>query len=195
VPGDPAAAGAASAVFRTHPRPVGRWLKLLRDQAAEHLQNLLPVRFRERFPEPRQNQLRARSRRRRKKVPACLRGLVPVLGRCYDGCGTNPPAAEEQRDIRRATTAKVDAGQLRRFYGCSFCNSFKGRNIAGLDPLTKKLTRLVNPRRHKWGRHFRWEGARLLGLTPVGRTTVHVLAMNEPERVELRQELIDQGLL
>jgi hypothetical protein len=35
----------------------------------------------------------------------------------------------------------------------------------------------------------------LVGRTAVGRTTVEVLAMNDPERVALRQELLDQGLL
>jgi hypothetical protein len=34
----------------------------------------------------------------------------------------------------------------------------------------------------------------LIGKTAVGRTTVEVLAMNDPARVALRQELIEQGL-
>ena len=68
------------------------------------------------------------------------------------------------------------------------------RSLAGVDPLTKGLTRLFNPRRHRWDRHFRLAGAILVGRTAIGRTTVEVLAMNEPERVALRQELLDQGL-
>lgn len=79
-------------------------------------------------------------------------------------------------------------------YACLRCNLHKGPNLAGIDQKTKKLTRLFNPRRHLWSRHFRWEGAVLLGKTAVGRATVAVLAMNDPERVALRQELIDQGL-
>src|SRR5262245_9600965 len=54
---------------------------------------------------------------------------------------------------------------------CLHCNSHKGPNIAGIDPVTKKLTRLFHPRRHKWHRHFRWEGAYLAGRTAVGRAT------------------------
>lgn len=76
---------------------------------------------------------------------------------------------------------------------CLHDNAHKGPNIAGIDPVTKKLTRLYNPRRHKWSRHFRWEGALLVGLTPVGRTTVAVLAMNHPEAVAVRLALIDEG--
>src|SRR5260370_26717221 len=77
---------------------------------------------------------------------------------------------------------------------CFHCNAHKGSNIAGRDSLTRKLTPLFNPRRQKWSRHFRWAGAYLGGRKPVGRTTVAVLNINEPLRVELRRELIADGL-
>ena len=80
-------------------------------------------------------------------------------------------------------------------YVCLRCNLHKGPNLAGIDPKTKKLTKFFNPRRHKWDRHFRWVGALLAGKTAVGRTTIEVLAMNDPDRVALREELIRQGLL
>jgi hypothetical protein len=79
-------------------------------------------------------------------------------------------------------------------YACLHCNLHKGPNLTGIDPKTKKLTRLFNPRRHRWSRHFRWHGEVLVGTSAVGRTTVEVLAMNDPARVALRQELMDQGL-
>jgi hypothetical protein len=77
---------------------------------------------------------------------------------------------------------------------CLSCNSHKGSNIAGLDPRTRRLTPLFHPRRHKWARHFRWEGAVLVGRTPVGRTTVEVLNINDPPRVDLREGLIAEGV-
>jgi hypothetical protein len=77
---------------------------------------------------------------------------------------------------------------------CFACNNHKGPNIAGLDPLTKKLTPLFNPRRHKWARHFRWDGPLLVGCSPVGRTTVAVLEINLPHRVQFRSELIEEGV-
>jgi len=77
---------------------------------------------------------------------------------------------------------------------CLHCNSHKGPNIAGLDPRTGKLTRLFNPRRHKWERHFRWDGPVLVGRTAVGRVTVAVLAMNDPDAVEVRLELMEEGI-
>src|SRR5439155_23026889 len=58
---------------------------------------------------------------------------------------------------------------------CLHCNSHKGPNLTGIDPRTKRLTRLFNPRRQKWERHFRWDGPFVRGRTAVGRTTVVVL--------------------
>ena len=76
---------------------------------------------------------------------------------------------------------------------CIHCNLHKGPNIAGLDPATGELTRLYNPRRDRHSEHFGWLGAVIDGLTPVGRTTVHVLAMNDPYMVAGREALIEEG--
>jgi len=79
---------------------------------------------------------------------------------------------------------------------CFACNHYKGPNISGIDKLTSQLVpvRLFNPRRHKWSKHFRYEGANLRGVTAIGRTTVEVLAINLPHRVALREFLIKAGL-
>ena len=77
---------------------------------------------------------------------------------------------------------------------CLHCNSHKGPNIAGRDSRTKKLAPLYNPRRQKWGRHFRWRGPLVAGRTPVGRVTVAVLAMNGLYLVRRRRELIEEGI-
>jgi HNH endonuclease len=77
---------------------------------------------------------------------------------------------------------------------CPHCNAFKGSDISGLDPKTRKLTPLFHPRRQKWTRHFRWEGPYLAGRTASGRVTVAVLKINDPFRVELREELIEEGV-
>lgn len=77
---------------------------------------------------------------------------------------------------------------------CFYCNSFKGSNIAGLDPKTRRLTRLFHPRRHRWAWHFRWDGPVLLGRTPIGRTTIRVLQINSEEAVTLRGSLMAEGI-
>lgn len=76
---------------------------------------------------------------------------------------------------------------------CFRCNSFKGSDISGIDDLTRKLTPLFNPRRHKRATHFRWEGPYLVGRTAIGRVTVALLHINDEYRVELREILIEQG--
>jgi hypothetical protein len=77
---------------------------------------------------------------------------------------------------------------------CFPCNNHKGPDVAGLDPLTRRLTPLFNPRRHKWESHFRWQGPELMGKSAIGRVTIVVLDINCPERVLLRQALIEEGV-
>jgi hypothetical protein len=79
-------------------------------------------------------------------------------------------------------------------WACFTCNKKKGPNLSGIDGVTGKLVPLFHPRRHKWSRHFRWQGALLAGRTPIGRATIAVLGINQPLRVRLRQELIDEGV-
>jgi len=77
---------------------------------------------------------------------------------------------------------------------CIHCNLFKGPNIAGLDPETGQVASLYNPRRDVWADHFALLGPLIVGLTPVGRTTVYVLAMNARPQLDLRAALLPLGL-
>jgi HNH endonuclease len=79
-------------------------------------------------------------------------------------------------------------------HACIYCNGYKGPNASGFDPLTGKLTQLFNPRRHKWSYHFHYDGGELTGQTAVGRTTIEVLRINLPNRVALRELLMEDGL-
>jgi hypothetical protein len=77
---------------------------------------------------------------------------------------------------------------------CPECNFHKGPNLTGIDPKTKIMTRLFNPRIDNWNKHFRWDGAILVGRTAIGRTTEYVIAANAPTRVALRAALMQAGL-
>ena len=77
---------------------------------------------------------------------------------------------------------------------CFHCNLHKGPNVAGLDPQTGSLARLFHPRQDHWAEHFAWSGAGLDGLTPVGRATISVLAINEPLYLAVRAALIEEGV-
>jgi 5-methylcytosine-specific restriction endonuclease McrA len=72
---------------------------------------------------------------------------------------------------------------------CGYCNLHKGPNIAALDPESEQLVPLFHPRRDQWADHFFWDGTIVVGRTPIGRATLELLAMNDWERVELRENL------
>ena len=95
--------------------------------------------------------------------------------------------------IASAHGGKTISGNLA--LSCFFCNRFKGPKLAGIDPQTGRMAKLFHPRRHAWAWHFRWEGAVLIGRTPVGRVTIRVLHMNDFLRVRLRAQIVSEGVL
>ena len=75
---------------------------------------------------------------------------------------------------------------------CYNCNAHKSHDLTGFDPATGEITRLYNPRTQVWAEHFSLQhDMRIVGLTPVGRTTIRVLQINLEERVESRQALAE----
>ncbi len=74
---------------------------------------------------------------------------------------------------------------------CPACNAHKYTKQAALDPLTRKIVPLFNPREQIWDEHFIWDETltQKLGLTPTGRATVTCLKMNRVESVNLRMVL------
>jgi len=78
---------------------------------------------------------------------------------------------------------------------CFFCNTFKGPNLAGVDPDTGEVTKLFHPRRDRWPDHFRWNGPVLEGRTAVGRTTIEVLRINRADAIAVRRSLMEEGAL
>lgn len=78
-------------------------------------------------------------------------------------------------------------------WSCMFCNLCKGPNLASFDPDTGDLTRLFNPRSDRWDEHFRLEGARIAGLTSVGRTTSWLLKINAEILTSLRASIMRES--
>jgi hypothetical protein len=70
---------------------------------------------------------------------------------------------------------------------CHHCNLHKGTNLSGLDPKTRKLTRLSHPRLDDWSEHFMNRNGEIIGLSAIGRTTLNLLRMNEDGRLQLRE--------
>ena len=52
---------------------------------------------------------------------------------------------------------------------------------------------VFNPRVDSWAEHFRWDGERVLGLTPAGRATVEALKMNRLLILAIRREELLRG--
>lgn len=75
-------------------------------------------------------------------------------------------------------------------YACYACNHHKGSDIASVDPQTGVITRLYHPRTDRWSDHFRWDGANMTALTDIGRATVALLRLNDPQRITLRTHLL-----
>jgi hypothetical protein len=61
--------------------------------------------------------------------------------------------------------------------------------------LTEAWERLFDPRRQIWTEHFRWSetGEEIIGLTAIGRTTVHALHLNRPLLVNARLAWVTAG--
>ena len=71
------------------------------------------------------------------------------------------------------------------------CNNAKHTKTTGIDPLTNQRVPLYHPRQQRWGDHFAWseDFRRVLGLTPTGRASIHVLQMNREPLMNLREAL------
>ena len=71
---------------------------------------------------------------------------------------------------------------------CVSCSLKKGARQRILDPETGDRVQIFNPRLQVWSGHFVWQGVQLLGLSSVGRATIHALQLNRPIMVAIRSE-------
>jgi hypothetical protein len=65
--------------------------------------------------------------------------------------------------------------------------------LAGIDLRSGNIVALFHPRRDRWLEYFQFRGANIEGLTPTGRATVYLLAMNDYRRLDLRSEFLTRG--
>lgn len=76
---------------------------------------------------------------------------------------------------------------------CDRCNAHKGTNLTSIDPETRIQVSLFHPRSDSWKDHFLLKDGEIVGISPSGRATVRLLRMNAPQRVELREQWIENG--
>lgn len=75
---------------------------------------------------------------------------------------------------------------------CGGCNRKKGIRTTGIDPDSGQEVRLFHPRLDAWQVHFAWsiDFTQMIGLTAIGRATIHALQLNRPGLVNLRGVLV-----
>jgi len=79
---------------------------------------------------------------------------------------------------------------------CRACNLFKGLRTTGFDEMLQLEIELFNPRRDTWDEHFQVdkETGLIIGLTNIGRATVHCLQMNSAQQSAARRQWIRWGI-
>lgn len=127
----------------------------------------------------------------RKAIPNRLRRWLETLGERCEYCLTSEQvtgiALEADHIIPHSQEGPTSKANLCR--ACSSCNTRKGEQTQALDPETKHLTPLFNPRHQHWSEHFIWsdDGTQIIGLTACGRATIEALQMNNARLVHARR--------
>jgi hypothetical protein len=80
-------------------------------------------------------------------------------------------------------------------FACGGCNRCKAAKTTGIDPENGQETPLFHPRHQNWQDHFTWSAdfSLIIGLTAVGRATIHALRLNRSGVINLRQVLVFAG--
>lgn len=129
-------------------------------------------------------------------VPARLRRLVVSrAGNQCEYCALSQEGQEATFHIDhilpKAAGGRTYAANLA--LACLSCSLRKEARRSAIDPITTRRVTLFHPRRQRWRDHFRWDGFRIVGLTPTGRATVAALQMNRPLILAIRQEEAARG--
>jgi hypothetical protein len=130
-------------------------------------------------------------------IPKALRQLVRErAGNCCEYCRLPATAATVPFHVDHIMPEKH--GGLTHLdslcLACATCNTYKGHDLTGIDPVTGNITPLYHPRKQVWDEHFEIQTDMIIaGRTPEGRTTARVLQMNTEDRVDYRQILAELG--
>ena len=78
---------------------------------------------------------------------------------------------------------------------CQGCNNHKYNKTEGRDLISGDIVPFYHPRQQRWSEHFVWneDFILIIGLTPIGRTTVDALRLNREGVVNLRRVLYAMG--
>ena len=71
---------------------------------------------------------------------------------------------------------------------CVSCSLRKAARQSAIDTVSEEEVHLFSPRHDSWIEHFRWDGVRVVGITPIGRATCDALQMNRRIILAIREE-------
>jgi hypothetical protein len=124
-------------------------------------------------------------------IPASLRRQVVqrAQSRC-EYCGLSQLGQEAAFHIDHVTPIALGGKTtlINLALACVSCSLRKGARQTARDPQSGKAVSLFNPRRDSWRLHFRWDGVRVIALSPIGRATIAALQMNRAIAQAIRQE-------
>lgn len=131
------------------------------------------------------------SRKVMSDIPARLRRLVVLRGkgRC-EYCHLAQVGQEATFHIDHILP-RVSGGRTNSANLALACVSYslrKESRRSAVEPTSGRKVALFHPRRQRWFDHFRWDGCRLVGLTPTGRVTIAALHLNRPLILAIRAE-------
>ncbi|MCO5053022.1 MAG: HNH endonuclease [Verrucomicrobiae bacterium] len=126
-------------------------------------------------------------------IPAQLRRqAIQRAGNRCEYCGLSQVSQEATFHIDHVIP--TDAGGATTLnnlaLACVSCSLRKGARMKAIDPKTGNEVRLFSPRRDSWRLHFRWDGVRVVGISPTGRATVAALNLNRDVAQAIRHEEI-----
>jgi hypothetical protein len=132
------------------------------------------------------------------RITGELRDYVTERARgCCEYCRSQVRYATQSFSVEHIV-ARANGGattQDNLALACQGCNNHKYNKTSGRDLATGEYVALYHPRRDRWDDHFSWsvDFTLIIGLTPIGRTTVAELLLNRDGVVNLRRVLYTHG--
>jgi hypothetical protein len=105
-------------------------------------------------------------------IPAALvRQTVDRAGNRCEYCGLSQLGQEATFHVDHVipVAARGPTVLANLALACVSCSLRKNAKLTAIDPDTNAEVPIFNPRTERWSAHFRWDGYRVVGLTPIGR--------------------------
>ena len=124
-------------------------------------------------------------------IPAALRRVVlERAGNRCEYCQLSQAGQEATFHIDQVVPVAAGGPTIESnlALACVSCSLREGSALTAENPETGQRVPIFNPRVQRWAEYFRWQGSRLIGITPTGRATVTALSLNRSAMLAIRDE-------